>query len=331
MRCEFETVHKSKIIFKMKANLVVFFTIFVLVFVELLAQSPPEVEVTCEFRYTRVLGYDGYACVLTDLNLQLSSQKATVGIRGDHMEGLGISDVKVLQIINTTMNNFPANIFNGLPNIEALEVFNCGSFEFGFAFTYAARLKEIRMVFNNLPILPTGLFLGAENIEYMILYRNEIEDLGEAPFLGLPKLWHISLASNHIKELSSSQLAPLIGLSSLYISQNHIKRLESELFSSNPLMRTVHFEANRISTIGRQFLNNSPKLEFLGLSGNECVDKNFEINETNLEAIRGALENCFDRDVTIAPPGNGSRLTLELHGNLTIFDDNGDELLSVSS
>lgn len=289
--------------------------------------SAQEAEITCDFRFAQVLQTNDYGCVLDRQEFNLSSQDAEISVAGGHASGFADEDVRVLQISFSSFNRFPALIFERFPNIEAIEISNCGSFEFNSSFIAATHLLQARIVYNFIPVLPQGAF--PENLEYLILYHNELQDLGDAPFWGLTNLWHISLADNEIRELLPNQLATLNSLRSFYINNNTIEHLDNDLFTENHVLVNAHFEDNRISSIGEQFLDNvAESIQFLGLQGNVCVNENFGIdNLTTLEVVREAIQGCTNPQ----SPQPNDRFTFELHGNLTIFDQDGNELLRINN
>lgn len=288
-----------------------------------------EQELVCNFQVTQVLQSYDYGCVLNGVQFELSSQNAEVSVSGEHGLGRKDADVRILRILDSTFNNFPALIFEIFPNIEAIEIGNCGFFAFDTAFASARRLIRARIVFNSIPVLPQSVF--PPNLEYLILYHNELQDLGPAPFEGLTNLWHISLADNEIGELLPRHLAALNSLTSFYINNNTLEQLDSDLFTENHNLINAHFENNLISSIGETFLDNvAESIQFLGFQGNVCVDENFGIdNLTTLDVVREAIQECLDETPVTPPPNN--KFTFELHGNLTIFDQFGNELLRISN
>lgn len=281
-----------------------------------------EFDFVCNFQITQVLQSNAYGCILSGIEFELSVQDAAISVSGNHAEGQDNSDVRILQIHDSTFNNFPAQIFSLLPNIEAVEIANCGSFNFFASFFFAPNLIRMRMVYNRIPVLPQRAF--PLSLEQLILYHNELSDLGVAPFEEMSNLWHLSLADNEINELLPSHLAALTALTGFYINNNTIEHLH-DLFTDNHVLINAHFENNRIRTIGELFLDNvAESIQFLGLEGNVCVDENFGIdNLTTIEVVREAIQGCIQ-------PTDG-RFTFELHGNLTIFDQNGNELLHINN
>ena len=299
---------------------------FILLILGIAAQEA-EVELICNYQITQVLQSNDYGCVVGGAVFELSSQDAVISVIGSHAEGRGNADVRILQIHDSTFNNFPAFIFTLFPNIEAIEIASCGSFEFNSSFAAADHLIRARIVYNSIPVFPQGAL--PSSLEQLILYHNEMQDLGTTPFAGLTSLWHLSLADNNISVLLPSHLATLNGLTAFYINNNTIQHLENDLFTENHVLINAHFENNRISSIGESFLDNvAESIQFLGLQGNVCVDENFGIDElTTLEVVREAIQGCVDAS---SPPSNG-KFTFELFGNLTIFDQNGNELLRISN
>ncbi|CRL01815.1 CLUMA_CG015031, isoform A [Clunio marinus] len=277
-------------------------------------------EFDCLYEDATILDIFGYTCTLTDIDYDFSSPFYFIRVGGEHLEGRTNADVINLRIRNSTINRIPANIFNVFPNVEGLEVINCGTINFiPPDFYFADRLREVYIADNNITTLGNSAFTFAFNIEILILYQNQMNSLGPNPFINLGRATFVSIENNNITVLTPRMLRPLLSLKNFVASGNRIEELEGRMFANNPDLELAHFERNNIRAIGPSFLNINPNLESLRLSGNACIDGNFD--NVTLTAIREALGECFRNSPW------GTQVSLTVVGSLSIFDEN-DNLIT---
>ena len=269
-----------------------------------------------------------YGCLLENITLNIETNDP-VKILGRHADNRTIFDVKVLEIHDSVMTTIPSMIFVEMPNLEALEILNSGTFvlEAG-SFFFANHLRDIRINNNNIPRITGTPFIHAHELEMVFLFDNHIQEIEPTAFIGLDKLFHLSIAVNNVKELSAAHFAPMKSLERLYMIKNEISVVGNDWFLANPLLTDIDIELNRITAIGPRFLDGLNNLEFVLLSRNICVDQNFEISEElTVDDVRSALQGCFDN--FLPPPIVGGEFTFEVHGNMTIFDQKGDAVLRI--
>lgn len=90
----------------------------------------------------------------------------------------------------------------------------------------------------------------------------------------------------------------------------------------------IGLEYNIINALGPNIFNNLPSLEFIGLQDNICTNQFFDINESQtIDDVNEALQECFDNS-TPEPPRT-RQLLFELRGNMTLFNEYNEEILSV--
>jgi Leucine-rich repeat (LRR) protein len=262
---------------------------------------------------------------LSDLEIDFSRTFYFIRVTGEHTEGRTNEDVTNIKITNSRINRIPANIFHVFPNTIALEVIDCYNMTLAFAdFMFVQNLLFIRITNNNIPNLGHSPFFNAATLEVLNLDNNRMNTLGPAPFLGLVNLRHVSIANNNIRTVVPSMLTPLINLQLFIAPDNAIEQLDGRLFVNNPLLLSVNLVGNNINAIGASFLNVNENLRFLFFERNQCVSRNFINDEANLADIRSSFGTCFDNSPL------GTQITLNVVGNLTIFDENDQVLLRIA-
>jgi hypothetical protein len=316
--------------FIMRAVIKTFFALFAILIGSSLAQPPPRppIELTCIFRILAVVDVRDYGCLLENITLNIETDDP-VTVTGEHSAGRGILDVRVLEIHDSVMTTIPSSIFTQLPNVEALEILDSGTFRLeAGSFFFAVNLRDIRINGNNFPRITGSPFIHARELEYIFLFNNQIEEIEPTVFAGLEKLYHLSIGVNKVKQMSAAHFAPLKSLERIYMIQNEIEVVGNDWFTANPLLTDIDIEYNRISAIGPRFLDGLNNLEYVLLSNNVCVDENFVISEElSIDDVRSGLSECFNN--FLPPPIVGGNFTFDVHGNMTIFDQNGDAILRI--
>lgn len=290
-------------------------------------QTPSPIELTCIFRILSVVEVRDYGCLLENITLNISTDNP-IRILGEHVDGQGILDVKVLEIHDSNINTIPSAFFSQMPNIEALEILESGTFVLeACSFFFASHLRDIRINNNNIPRITGSPFIHATNLEMVFLFDNHIEEIEPTAFIGLDKLFHLSIAVNNVRRLSAAHFAPMTSLEKIYMIRNEMEVVENDWFSANPLLQDIDIEYNKVSAIGPRFLDGLNHLRYVLLSGNVCVNENFKVTEDfTVDDIRSGLQECFEN---FPPPVIGGNYTFEVHGNMTIFDQNGDQILRI--
>jgi hypothetical protein len=283
-------------------------------------------EIECDYGEHEILGNSRYTCTLDEIDYDFSTPFYFIRVVGNHDTGRSNNDVRNLRIRDSEINRIPANIFSVFPNIEGLEITNCGAINFiPPDFFFADRLREVRIANNRMGRLFVSPFISATAIEHLVLENNEIADLGPNPFVGLSRLHTLSLANNQIQNITARLMRPLGALRNFDASNNAIEEVDGRLFVNSPQVEIVNLSGNSIRAVGNSILNINENLQQFWMAGNDCADQNFVIGtNVNLETIRTGLSDCF------ANSPFGTQITLNVDGNLIIYDENDQVLLRVN-
>jgi hypothetical protein len=192
----------------------------------------------------------GYFCVINNARL---TQIAPVNIIGKHQHSKTDRDVKLFEIVTHTIAYIPPEIFAKFPSLvyldierKNLQVLTVDSFH------NAKNLKMLVANYNQLKVLGPKVFSGAGNLEIIRLGVNAISEINENAFWGLRKLREINLGTNKIWYLHRNTFQFSSHLEYLYLDQNVITSLWPNMFK------------------------NVVKFRYLKLSGNLCINKDFE-------------------------------------------------------
>ena len=201
-------------------------------------------------------------------------------------------------------------------------------------------LKSLLLAYNDLFVLPSGLLLGLNNLEYLtltgnrlslldgslfnetkklanlVLRKNNLKQLPEILFYGLGNLNKLNLDENDLTVLPKGLFRELTNLEYLYLSSNQIKSLIEALFNETNKLTKLHLEDNSLTIL--------PKGSFMGLRNLEILD----LGENQIQSLDVALFketnklyflNLADNDLTILPNelfmGMGNLKILTLNEN----------------
>ncbi|XP_070497778.1 uncharacterized protein [Chironomus tepperi] len=199
-------------------------------------------------------------------------------------------------------------------------------------------LTVLNMIGNQIRGFPYGTFEELTNLQELYLDRNPLTELKDETFLTLQSLRILSLAhcqltrlngvmfydfinmhtlrmnDNEIEMLPEGAFHNMTSLEVLYIGNNRIGSLNATHFGgSMSSIRIINAPSNRINAIDRNLIENSPNLNNLLLPGNICVDESFNYIQDDLDAVKTALNICFD-NFDVEP-------TIECSYDVTVNDE----------
>lgn len=293
------------------------------------SQDVFEVRLPCEFENFSIYDFDNYACVVRDFTFNFSNPFYYIVIEGEHQEDRTNADVRNLVFEDSNINQIPANVFQVFRNIVAIQAINSGVTAITpVAFTFATFLEGLFITNNNIPRLVGSPFFTRTSMTHLNLYSNNIEFISNNFFNGLVNLRYLSLGGNSLTTITPEMMAPLVGLRTLLASFNQIESLSPRTFTTNRQLEMIAFEFNSINAMGAGIFDNLPSLEFIGLLGNECVSEEFELGETrDIEDVNNELTVCFNN--SIPEPPRRRQIVFELRGNMTLNNDDGEEIANV--
>ncbi|MEI6242560.1 MAG: leucine-rich repeat domain-containing protein, partial [Chlamydiota bacterium] len=146
-----------------------------------------------------------------------------------------------LNLNNNAIKHIPANIFQGLIQLQRLSLSN-----------------------NRIQVLPLTIFQGLIQLRHLNLNDNQIQALPLTIFQGLIQLQWLSLSNNRIQVLPLTIFQGLIQLQMLLLYNNRIQALPPSLFQGLIQLQTLSLSHNRIQVL--------PPTLFQGLNLLQCLN-----------------------------------------------------------
>ena len=120
---------------------------------------------------------------------------------------------------------------------------------------------------SNVKFIDKICFEKMENLKFLRLSHNEIEDLPGNVFEGLSNLEHLDLSRNKIKKLPVEIFAKNVNLKYLKLSENQLEELDDGIFVNNMELKKIFVNGNKLRKVSVDFTSVSG-LTFLDLIGN---------------------------------------------------------------
>jgi len=274
-------------------------------------------ELNCEYSYTA----NEYGCTLNDI--MVTHRSRNLVIVGQHLEGHSDDDVEVITITNSNTPFIIPQFFDVFPNLNEMIIIqsNLQSLEF----PENAELVWLALSGNNISRIEDGTFEHLNQLLYLDMQQNGIEEIGENAFAGLEHLATLALLMNHISVLHPRVLHPLTSLSVFDIFGNELSSIGAETFEMNANLDQIFLDFNRINGISREFLANTDRLNILNLMGNSCVNHVFFLHDDeSWDEMNAALETCFRN---FEGPEE-RQVIMSFQGPISFYDQQGNRLAS---
>ncbi|XP_041080942.1 extracellular matrix protein 2-like isoform X2 [Polyodon spathula] len=221
-------------------------------------------------------------CVISDITLSCSNAKLT------SIPPLVDPQLKNLNLEGNSITTIPAAAFNGIPNLERIDLGKNKITSAGIdpqAFTNLKRLTRLYMDANMLAQIPQAL---PPTLEELKINENVLQIIDEDNFQDLNNLVTLELEGNILSEgtVNPSAFKPLTRLTYLRLGRNHFRTVPQGL---PELLEELYLENNLIEEISEAAFNNSRKLNIISLRHNKLDESRLApqawINHENLESI----------------------------------------------
>ncbi|XP_046553508.1 leucine-rich repeat-containing protein 15-like [Haliotis rubra] len=130
------------------------------------------------------------------------------------------------------------------------------------------RVRLLDLGFNQISVLPPGIFSNLPNLRTLNLVSNKINNLPNEAFLNLPNLDEIFLNNNVLHQVTSSPWRNIPHLKKIDVSDNYIDYLDSGAFTSLTNLTSLSLRSNQIGAIETGTFSGLTSLRSLDVSNN---------------------------------------------------------------
>uniref|UniRef100_A0A8D0GAG9 Extracellular matrix protein 2 n=1 Tax=Sphenodon punctatus TaxID=8508 RepID=A0A8D0GAG9_SPHPU len=193
-----------------------------------------------------------------------------------------------IEIVGNTITSIPNEAFNGVPNLERIDLSknNITSSSIGpQAFKTLKKLQRLYLDGNALVHVPPEL---PSTLEELKINENQLHAIDENSLQGLKNLVTLELEGNKLSEANVSPLAfqPLKSLSYLRLGRNKFRIIPQGLPIST---EELYLERNEIEEISEICFNHTKNINIIVLKHNKLEETRIAplawINQENLESI----------------------------------------------
>ncbi|XP_047635245.1 extracellular matrix protein 2 isoform X2 [Phacochoerus africanus] len=197
-------------------------------------------------------------------------------------------EITSLELVGNSITSIPDEAFNGLPNLERLDLSKNNITSSGIgpkAFKLLKNLMRLNMDGNNLVAIPSGL---PSTLEELKINDNNLQVIDEESLSDLNQLVTLELEGNNLSEINVNSLAfkPLKSLSYLRLGRNKFRIIPQGLPAS---IEELYLENNQIEEITELCFNHTRKINVIVLRYNKIEENRIAplawINQENLESI----------------------------------------------
>ncbi|XP_008053334.1 extracellular matrix protein 2 isoform X2 [Carlito syrichta] len=197
-------------------------------------------------------------------------------------------EITSLELIGNSITSIPDEAFNGLPNLERLDLSKNNITSSGIgtkALKLLKKLTRLNMDGNNLVQIPSEL---PSTLEELKINENNLQAIDEESLSGLNQLVTLELEGNNLSEANVNPLAfkALKSLSYLRLGKNKFRIIPQGLPAS---IEELYLENNQIEEINEICFNHTRKINVIVLRHNKIEEDRIAplawINQENLDAI----------------------------------------------
>ncbi|XP_036067993.1 extracellular matrix protein 2 isoform X2 [Oryzias melastigma] len=205
-----------------------------------------------------------------------------------HFPPLSIPELKSLSLEGNNISSIPAQAFNGIPNLEWINLRKNRLTSAGIDADAFKGLKMLRRLYldgNLLESVPSDL---PSTLQELKINENRLRAVDETSFQDMSSLMILELEGNLLSEGNVDPLAfaPLSQLSYLRLGKNHFRTVPQGLPKS---LLELHLENNLIEEISATVFNQTTNLNVVSLRHNKLDETRIApmawINLRNLESI----------------------------------------------
>ncbi|XP_029681879.1 extracellular matrix protein 2 [Takifugu rubripes] len=210
------------------------------------------------------------------------------GLKLAHFPPLSIAELKSLSLEDNNISSIPAESFNGIPNLEWINLSKNQLSSAAIdpkAFTGLKFLRRLYLNGNLLEVVPNNL---PSTLQELKISDNKLRGVDENSFRDLSNLVILELEGNLLSEgnVDPRAFAPLIHLSYLRLGRNYFRTVPQGL---PPSLLELYLENNLIEEISEAVFNQTENLNVVSLSHNRLDETSIApmawIDHRNLESI----------------------------------------------
>lgn len=199
---------------------------------------------------------------MKNLNIINQNTKITNIIGAHYIEGYTSKQVTKVIVDGPNMKYLPNNFHKLFPSMTKVEI-------------KSSNLKKLTK------------YIG-ENLEWISITGNSIDEINKDTFVESPALKHIEMSNNKITHLPTDLFDSNTELEYVSIERNEMSTLQMSLFAYMTELREFRGGYNNFTRV--DWAHMTSEIQLIDLTGNKCIDSKYtpDDKEAFMESINGA-------------------------------------------
>lgn len=216
-------------------------------------------------------------------------------ILGFYLNESMLNLVNVLTVANFTQQTNDYTTFVKLTNVQKITFKNTTGVLSNSQAMFNQIITFIEITTSDLDYIGELIFSKLKDLRILKMNKNKIRNIHQDAFKDLENVENIEMDQNNIESLNDELFVNNLELKTFSCQNNKIKRLTSKLFAKWLKVSKIHLQNNWINEIDKDFVHNSHSLLKMNLSGNICVDLNFNLTlqKPTWTSMEFKLKQCF--------------------------------------
>lgn len=214
----------------------------------------------------------GYGCEIADLEFRAGD---ILSVAGNHNSGKDNDNVAFVEIVNSTVEVIPQELFLNFPILDRLYAQSVSLSTLN-RLRNCATLRFLFLSGNFLEVVAADTFADCLNLETLQLQNNQLNSIDRWAFRNLDRLRVLSLSNNQLQAINPDLFTPTPNLLDLGLGGNLLTTLNSRTFTPTLFLETLRLNNNQFTILNVNILQNLTQLSTLLLNGNEF--DNFQAN-----------------------------------------------------
>ncbi|CAD5211200.1 unnamed protein product [Bursaphelenchus okinawaensis] len=193
-----------------------------------------------------------------------------------------LSALKVIELKGNKLSEYPKTSMYNLKQLRSIQLSRNLIDELPVQLLEHNReVTELNLKGNNIKTINDQSFHKSvsQNLKWIDLSHNRIEEIGTDAFEGLPALSHVDLNTNQLLHLNPQTFNQLPQLKSLNLENNQINVIHDFAFNQLPTLSHLNLGFNQIESFSENSFQNVSQLEKLSVSHNNL--RTFDFNFLN--------------------------------------------------
>jgi Leucine-rich repeat (LRR) protein len=193
---------------------------------------------------------------------------------------------------------WPSHTYGLLQKVDFSESFRSNIHYFSGSDSQKSKLKSLHIYYSpQIDFIPMEVFSEFPNINGLYLYQSNLSSTIRSELFtkDFEKIEYLGVYRCEIETIDESAFKNLVNLKWIRLGANDIKSLPYLIFKANPNLLYIDINSNKIISISPDFFKSLSNLKFIESEGNDCIKKNLGCDTCSISQsdIDSGFSTCF--------------------------------------